>query len=314
MDSKNTSEKLIEKAKEYFDSNLTKEVTQPVTDRLKNPLFSSFVIAFIVINWDVILYFIFSNDIIEYKIGHFYTHYASIKNQLMKPLFAASLYTTLSPFIMNWVTRIIYYAKSQAIEPSNNYRLLEAKAAKQLQKAISEGTDFALSNIRNQELEKQVELNKIELAKKQSLIEETMSQLQEATRYISEKELEIEKIKTENVERIRQIRKELGNESSNFSTKFIKIFNELYNPDKFNPDLFQDSFTFKKKIKPEFIDGFINFMRDQMKYFGLFTVDIKTKVITDSEIEFTVYFHYPNFKVNEKTKIRLVKMFTEVKI
>lgn len=312
--SNNTTDKLIQSAKEYYDGSLIKEVSQPVTERLKNPFIFSFIITFVIVNWDIILYFIFSKDIIEFKIGHFYTHYASFTNQLFKPLLASVLYTIGSPYILNYVSIINFDAKSKLLKPSNNYKLLEAKSERDLQNEIAVVTGLALDNKRNDELEKLVKLKEIELSEKQSLIDKTIVQLQEATRSLNEKELQIEEIKAENIERIRQLREELGNESNNFSTNFIKIFNELYNPDKFNPDLFQDSFTFKKTIKPEMIDGFINFMKDRMKYFGLFTVDIKTNNISNSETEFTVFFHYPNFKVNENTKNTLIKMFTEVKI
>lgn len=311
---KSSTEKLLEGAKEYFDNNLTKDIAQPITERLKNPLFLSFVITFIVVNWDVILYFIFSHDLIEYKIGNFHTHYASFTNQLFKPLIASLIYTVGSPYILSIVSIVNFDAKKHLLSPSNNYKLLEAESERKLQKAIAEGTDFALDNKRNDELEKLVKLKDIQLAEATTTNEKYLVQLQETNQKVKEKDLEIERIKTENIENIRKVREELGNESNNFSSNFIKIFNELYSPDKFNPELFQDSFTFKKSIQPKMLDGFKSFMKDRMKYFGLFTVDIITKNISNSETEFTVYFHYPNFKVNENTKNTLIKMFTEVKI
>ena len=91
---------------------LIKTIFTTSTERIKNPLIGTFVIAWIAFNWRPIAVFLFSEATIDIKIEVINTTYISIWNQLLFPIFISLIYTLLIPYLMLVFDFIVAFAIS----------------------------------------------------------------------------------------------------------------------------------------------------------------------------------------------------------
>lgn len=106
-------EKIIESSTETVKKTIEKG-TEPIWDRLKNPFIASFTISWILWNWKAIIFFIFSKQLVEYKllyisktfydwgIGWDYGWIPVIVNCLIIPSIYAYIYIRFLPDLENY--------------------------------------------------------------------------------------------------------------------------------------------------------------------------------------------------------------------
>lgn len=320
MQNKSTTE-ILESAKNVYGEIHVKEFSKPLKDRISHPLIFSFICTFVVINWDFILYLIFSSDIIEAKIDKFYLHHNDFKNLFVKPAFIAIIYVLGFPYISNLINRALVKAKEEdyilqkeALTPEYKYKMEEANKAKALQLLIAENTDIALINKRVAELEDVNKSQEIQFQEQKAILEKTMKELQDQHNIRAALQFEIQKKDTDHENELQRIKLQHGSESNEFNRKFIDIFNKLYDKSRFSPDLFQDNFSFEKAMESNMIEGFISFMKDRMKYFGIFTSEIIPEKFPNGRVKFLVYLNYSDLNKKDATKKSLIKMFEEIEL
>lgn len=138
-----------------------------IKDRLSNPMFSSFIIAWLFFNWEVPVGLIFYNnetlklDGYNSYIDLIKTNYSSA-NYFMKPIVVALVYTFIFPFVRNgvlafqaWIktwgnTINLRIARKGKISTERYMVLREAylSQTKNLEKLIAEETSFVQENTR----------------------------------------------------------------------------------------------------------------------------------------------------------------------
>jgi len=79
---------------------LIKALLTTSTERIKNPFISTYIFAWVAINWRPILYLIFFDANILRKISYIDKHFISIKNQLIIPLSFTIIYIVILPYLM----------------------------------------------------------------------------------------------------------------------------------------------------------------------------------------------------------------------
>ncbi|WP_254527035.1 MULTISPECIES: hypothetical protein [unclassified Sphingobacterium] len=321
-DDKNVSEKLLESAKDIYQGSYINDLIQPAKDRLSHPLIFSFICSFLIVNWELVLFFLFSTDIIESKIDKFYLHYNRPKDLLVKPVMVALVYTIGFPYITNWIKLALLNSRSEnfkiqkeALGPEFDYKSEHALKTKALQESIAESANLALLNRKIDTLEKSNMAKDIQFNEQKTLLEKTLLELRESQNINSDLNLTLQNKQTELEEKLRKNNLSLGEIKNNINSSFNRIFNKLYDKSKFEKDLFQDSFTFEKELDPKQISAFINFMKDRMKYFGIFTNEVIYKT-QEGIVEFEVFINYPDLIKNQNTIDSLKKMFsnTEFKV
>lgn len=68
-------------------------------DRISNPIIGTFIISWIVFNWKSLLFILISNQKIEDKILYIESNFYSIKNLLIFPLTAVIIYVVILPYV-----------------------------------------------------------------------------------------------------------------------------------------------------------------------------------------------------------------------
>jgi hypothetical protein len=136
-------------------------------ERLNNPMISAFIIAWIPINWKLILALIYSQKTIENKIVYIQEDFIDLKFNFYLPLLAAVFYVSVLPFLMalfEWMTQTPQAIRSRILKKQvlENIRLNQEIAAEewQLEKIKNGSKDSTkltseVENLKNQVQEKE---------------------------------------------------------------------------------------------------------------------------------------------------------------
>jgi len=93
-----------------------KDLFKPISQRLSTPLFSSFIISWLIVNWRVIIGLIFFNKEDLQKEGYtsfikFIEFYISQPGSLLWPIFGSIFYTFFFPFVRIGISAMYQYVK-----------------------------------------------------------------------------------------------------------------------------------------------------------------------------------------------------------
>ncbi len=94
------------------------DIVSSFRERLKNSFLSAFSIAFLISNWQAILYLLYSNDTIELKIEGVKDYYTSVYTLFLYPLGFAIFYVIGLPYLM-W---LFDYLSGNGIEERKKIR------------------------------------------------------------------------------------------------------------------------------------------------------------------------------------------------
>jgi hypothetical protein len=92
-------------------------------ERVSNPLIGTFIFSWIAFNWKPIIYILFSNEIIEDKIGFIEKNFTQINNLILFPLFTAFIYVAIIPYINLLIEMLLKYSRTKR----NNILILQQK-------------------------------------------------------------------------------------------------------------------------------------------------------------------------------------------
>lgn len=168
----------------------------PITDRLKHPIVTSFIISWIFFNWKV-LFIIFSSKTIDLKINRI-SDYLNFFESLLLPLIAALIYCIALPFFSNWVEKLLIKINRNKIE--NEYDIKDFSITKEF--------DFAKKNF---------ELEQIKTGNKE--LEELRIDNEQYLKKIESIKEESQILKLENIALIEEFRQALRLKGLSFSTE-----------------------------------------------------------------------------------------------
>lgn len=156
--------------------NRLSEFLKELRDRLSNPLFSSFILSWCVLNWEIMLGLLFY-DISELQIDGYNSYNDLIKrnlnleNALYYPMYCALFYTFIFPFIKNVILAFNAWTKSWGdswnLRVSKGGKIPTLKYLKLLEESNknNELLEFTIENesiYRNEKVEVENKLFKLE--------------------------------------------------------------------------------------------------------------------------------------------------------
>lgn len=109
---------------------IIKDLLKTSSSRIKNPIFSSFLISFLIYNWKAVLILLFSNCDIEAKISNIESYYSSFGN-ISVPIIMSLLYITLIPYINNFFDYVLKPSKNRKNEYLKNSIIEDLKIKKE---------------------------------------------------------------------------------------------------------------------------------------------------------------------------------------
>ncbi|KGE14609.1 hypothetical protein [Sphingobacterium deserti] len=327
-----TTGKLLESAKELYNSgnSLVSDFSKPLVERLKQPLVAAFIISFVIVNWDLILYFIFSSSFIETKINRFYIQYNHGSSLFVKPFFLAILYVLGLPYLMNYIKKGLVSAKKEEMELQEEnltpqYKFLKAQAREQkvLQVEIAGTGELEDLNKKifglektieeyNQQLNDRLETNQklqAEYVKLQTEHTNLQNELAKAIKYMSENNHEL----TEENSRLKQSESyaaEMDEENRNLKTRLDnsvvanqslierveKQFTELKGLRQLRPEDFQKHVSFQKHIKENEIPEFILAIGQYLHSKKITNHNVNWQIENVDLFRIFVDFNMPNFE------------------
>jgi hypothetical protein len=109
-------------------TELVAELLKESKKRLKNPLLSSFLFSWVVINWKGISYFLFSKEEIQYKIECVSIDYGDSNLYFFYPLYSALTFVLILPFIWAIIEYLSKWIKVTRASISSNTRTGQKEA------------------------------------------------------------------------------------------------------------------------------------------------------------------------------------------
>ncbi len=147
-----------------FMIDLIKGITDSYKERLKNPLLSSFLFSWLIVNWKVVLVIVFSEISVLDRIRVVDSEYSEMKYLLWLPICASMFYVILLPYLMwgldkvtflSWKGRKEFHHSQQIQVYEWKTQIAEKESELQLVKAGNR--DKELLNLELMKLQKQVE-------------------------------------------------------------------------------------------------------------------------------------------------------------
>ncbi|MGG6099181.1 hypothetical protein [Pantoea allii] len=207
-----------------FDNinEVKKSVSQSISERISNPIVSSFIISWIIFNWQIILILLFSDRNIEIKIGAIIA-VGSWFNSLISPLFSSALYVIAIPYVLE-----------QAYKIQNG-------PFKRAQDKLADRTDYALARKKTTEV----------LRAEADIAYNTKTKNEEVK--IEEMQLSINNLKERNGEKERELL-ELEEVKENLRISCENLTNEVKNLKSLNQDLIAEKAIINNEISEKHND------------------------------------------------------------
>ncbi|WP_196890359.1 hypothetical protein [Aureivirga marina] len=271
----------------------------PFKEKITNPLFNSFVISFILLNWKAFYYLFFSTDTIDKKIINF----EKIMNvwwiNILIPILMVFFYNFLFPKFMNWFEKKTKKTKEERVDNKYDHKIKveskEADLAKETyrKEAAKAGTDDI----------KRLSEEKSQLEKKINELDEKYKSLydkNQETLKLYENEFKENSGKKQKLETYTKILNSSNNAVSNLNFNVTELIEKLDNKIDLNQIFSQDLKQIKyDKRQLNLLEGIRNGnysfsegdIDDIMHLYSLGLIFISVSINTENSISFTLQFN-----------------------